>query len=136
MVASTEDSLKHQSSSQGIEDTIGLWDASVLRMKNSQLIDIEVLVADQLLVSVTPVLDYQHEGDSTENVSNVAEHMTIVCKGTIGILTQVVEITSIKVARPRKRKRLILFLYKTSLSKACALSPSNLPGVPKLLGIF
>ena len=104
MVASTEDSLKHQSSSQGIEDTIGLWDASVLRMKNSQLIDIEVLVVDQLLVSVTPVLDYQHEGDSTENVSNVAEHMTIVCKGTKGILTQVVEITSIKVARPRKRR--------------------------------
>ena len=104
MVTSTEDSLKHQSSSQGIEDTIGLWDASVLRMKNSQLIDIEVLVADQLLVSVTPVLDYQHEGDSTENVSNVAEHMTIVCKGTIGILTQIVEITSIKVARPRNRR--------------------------------
>jgi len=52
----------------------------------------------ELFVLITPEADNTHEGDAQYNVSNVAEHMSIVSYAPIWILAEVVVVTFIQVA--------------------------------------
>jgi len=97
MITTTQDSLKHKGSSQCIENPIALWNACVLGMVQTKLIFWEFVY--QLFVLKTPEADNSHEGDAQYDVSNVAEHMSIVSYASIWILAEVVVVTCIQVTR-------------------------------------